>query len=80
MGRRVFLINFVDFWNGFNPHDSFIMKILEQCYDVRIVEDPDYLFCSVFSNTCIFYDCTNILYSVENHCHNFNNYYYVIGF
>ena len=75
-------INFIDFWDGFKPEDSFIYRILSQHYNIIISENPDYLFCSVFGDNHLKYsdDCIKILYSGENFCADYNVYDYALDF
>ena len=35
-------------WPGFTPDELAIYRILKKYYDVQIVEDPDYVICSIF--------------------------------
>ncbi len=73
-------IKFVDWWDTFNPENNLMYKILKNNYDVQISDDPDYLFCSVYSKEFMQYDCVKILYSAENFAPDFNLYDYAIGF
>jgi len=42
--KRVIKINFTDFWKGFDKENNYFVKLLSQLYDVRISEEPDFLF------------------------------------
>lgn len=74
-------INFCDFWDNFDVNNNFFRDILSDKYKIEISEDPDYLFCSVFSNS--FFNNNNavrILYTGEYQVPDFNLYDYAIGF
>ena len=73
-------INFVDFWNGFNPSDNFIFNALKRRYEIELAEHPDYLFFSVFGEEHLRYDCVKIFYTGENQSPDFNIADYAIGF
>ena len=71
-------LNFVGFWNGFNPETNLLYKIICKYYDVEISEDPDYIICSVFpdKNGHFYPYCkcpqVRIMYSGENFIPDFN--------
>lgn len=73
-------IKFVDWWDTFNPEMNLMYKILKKNYDVQISDNPDYLFCSVYSKEFMKYDCVKIIYSAENFAPDFNLFDYAIGF
>lgn len=73
-------IKFVDYWENHHIEKDPIFNILCKFYDVQICDDPDYIFCSVFSDEHFNYDCIKILYTAENIVPDFNLYDYGIGF
>lgn len=73
-------IKFVDFWDDFVPEKSLFYKLLTKHYDIELSETPEYLFCSVFGDEHLKYDCVKIFYTGENQCPDFNLYDYAIGF
>lgn len=73
-------INFSDFWPGFENNNLFL-KFLEQHFPVKIDDDPDYLFYSVYGNRHLNYDSSvKILYTGENLVPDFNLCDYAMGF
>ena len=47
--RKTVKIKFVGFnWPGFTPEENIVYRILEKYYDVVIMDDPDYIICSIF--------------------------------
>ena len=78
------VIGFSDFWNGFDPKNNAIYRLLSKKYKV-IIEDPSsnniqYLFYSAFGNEFLSHDCIRIFVTGENLCPNFNLCDYAIGF
>lgn len=73
-------INFVDFWDDFVPTESLFYQLLAQHYEIELSPAPDYLFCSVFGDEHLKYDCVKIFYTGENQFPDFNLYDYAIGF
>lgn len=67
-------IKFVGFWNGFNPELNPIYTILKKHYNVQIVDDPDYIICSMFGEPYEYcqYPQIRIMYSGENYVPDFN--------
>lgn len=67
-------IKFVGFWNGFNPEQNIIYQILKKHYDVKIVDDPDYVICGVFGVPYEYlkYPQIRIMDSGENYVPDFN--------
>ena len=62
-------IGFTAFWEGFDPHDNFFVRLLSRRYAVEVCADPDFLI-----HSCIGrgrhdhrrYGCTRIFFSGEN--------------
>lgn len=77
---RKIKINYVDWWDGFNPKKYLINDILKKYYDIEISNEPDYIFCSVYSQNYRLYDCIRIFYTGENMSADFNSFDYAIGF
>lgn len=73
-------VKYLDWWDGFAPEDYLINTILEKYYDIVETDDPDYIFCSMYSKRALDYDCVRIFYSGENFCPDFNLFDYAIGF
>ena len=46
--KKKIKINFKYFWEGFDPEDNFFINLLRKQYDVKISDNPDFLFYSVF--------------------------------
>ena len=67
-------------WNGFNPDDYIINKLMSKYFDIDETDAPDYVIGSVYSKEALKYDCIRILYTGENFCPDFNLYDYAIGF
>ena len=81
MSKRVIKIDFVDFWPNFDKRDNYFYNILKKYYDIEIVDQPDYVFCSCFSQKHFAYqDCVKIYYTGENIIPDFNLYDYSMGF
>lgn len=73
-------IKFVDFWDDFVPENNIFYQLLCEHYDVELSDDPEYIFCSVFGEEHLSYDCVKIFYTGENQCPDFNIYDYALGF
>lgn len=73
-------IKFVDFWDDFVPEQSLFYQLLSECYEIELTDTPDYIFCSVFGEEHLHYDCVKIFYTGENQCPDFNLYDYAMGF
>ena len=56
-------IRFVDFWDDFVPEKSLFYQLLSKKYEIELSETPDYLFCSVFGDEHLHYDCVKIFYT-----------------
>ena len=67
-------IKFVGFWDNLDPEENIIYQILKKHYDVQIVDDPDYVICSVFGVPYEYcrYPQVRIMYSGENYIPDFN--------
>ncbi len=74
-------IDFVDFWPDFVKTDNYFINRLRKYYEVEISPQPDYVFCSVFSDKHLKYaDCVKIFFTGENIIPDFNLYDYGMGF
>lgn len=73
-------IKFVDFWEGFDSNNNFIVDSLKKIYDIEISDAPDYLFYSCFGHDFLKYDCVRIFYTGENVVPDFRMCDYAIGF
>ena len=74
-------IQFVDFWSGFVPEESFLYRALERHYRVVLSDKPDYLFYSCGGYRHLDYpDAIRIFYTGENMVPDFNVCDYGIGF
>lgn len=67
-------IKFVGFWESFNPELNIIYQTLKKYYKVEIVDDPDYIICSMFGVPYEYcnYPQVRIMYSGENYVPDFN--------
>ncbi len=81
-------VGFADFWESYLPEDSCFLRILRKYFDVEVIDtrtptakdNVEYLFCSVFSQNFLDFDCIRIFYTGENIIPDFNLYDYAIGF
>ncbi len=78
-------VKFVDFWPYFNPNDNFLLRALQNKYDVTVLdssnETPDILFCSAFGHKHFQYPGSiKIYFTGENDVPNFNYYDYALSF
>lgn len=73
-------IGFSDFWDNFDERNNLFYQLLSKHYIVTLSEQPDYLFCSVFGNKHLDYNCIKIFYTGENQAPDFNIIDYAIGF
>lgn len=88
MERKKIRIGFTDFWKGYVPEYSYIVKILKRYYDVDILDTEnlderqriEYLFYSCYSQNYLDFDCIRIFYTGENLIPDFNLCDYAIGF
>lgn len=67
-------------WQGFNPDDYIINKILNKYFEMEQSDTPDYIIGSVYSKEALKYEGIRIFYTGENICPDFNMYDYAIGF
>lgn len=79
-GLRKIKIQYVGWWDTFQPDLYSINQILKKHYDVVISDEPDYVFCSLYSKDLLKYDCIRIFYTGENVIPDFNLFDYCIGF
>lgn len=77
-------IAFTDFWIGFDPQEHFLYKILQDNFDVVLVEaeeNPDILIYSIFGDQNLFIDAKiRVYYTGENDVPDFNKCDYAISF
>ncbi len=79
-------VKFVDFWNGFNCHDNFLLNALRHKHNVTVLsqesnEIPKILFCSAFGIEHLKHShCIKIYFTGENDVPDFNFYDYAISF
>lgn len=68
-------VKFVGYWDNFHPDGQLIYEIMKKYYDVKIVEDADYVICSSCGDTlykfCL-YPQVRIFTSGENFTPDFN--------
>lgn len=79
-GLRKIKIQFAGWWDTFQPDTYIITQLLKRHYDVVISDEPDYVFCSLYSKEFLKYDCVRIFYTAENVTPDFNLFDYCIGF
>jgi alpha(1,3/1,4) fucosyltransferase len=73
-------INFVDFWDDFNPRNNKFYSILSKKFNVILDDNPEYIFYSVFGFKHLNYDCVKIFYTGEQVSADFDLCDYAIGF
>ncbi len=78
-------VGFVDFWSGFDSNNNFLLRALQNKYDVTVLESPkespDFLFCSAFGHKHFQYpNSIKIYFTGENDVPNFNYYDYALSF
>ena len=77
-------VKMVDWYEGFNPENDGIIKLLKKKYNVVFSENPDYVIGSVYGETmsknALKYDAVRVFWTGESVCPNFNFYDYAIGF
>lgn len=82
--KRTVKVQFLDYWADFpqKQEEYLILKLLRKHYDVRICEDPDYVFFSVMGETHwrVPDHCIKIFHTGENLVPDFNACDYAIGF
>lgn len=66
--------------NNGHVYGHYILNVLRRHYNVRFVDDPDYLFFHEASEDYLDYDCIRIFFASENITPNFNFCDYAIGF
>ena len=82
--KKTIRIQFMDYWADFpQTRESYlILQLLRKHYDVKICNDPDYVFFSVFGETHwgVPDRCVKIFHTGENLVPDFNACDYAIGF
>ena len=67
--RPTIRLQFVGFWDGFDPHDNFFTRLLGGRYRLELCDDPEYIiFAYVGKRRRDYrrYDCVRIFYTGEN--------------
>jgi len=62
-------LQFVGFWDGFDPYDNYFMRLLGQRYHVELCDDPDFIIFSYVGKRRREYrrwKCVRIFYTGEN--------------
>lgn len=77
---RTIKIQYAGWWDTFQWETYSITQILKKHYDVVISDEPDYVFCSLYSKELLKYDCIRVFYTGENVIPDFNLFDYAIGF
>lgn len=77
---RSIRIKFVDNWLELDPGDNVFVEALSHRYDVRLSDDPEYLFYSCHGVEHLEYDVPRIFYTQENLRPDFNSCDYALGF
>ena len=70
---------FVDFWPSFDPQANVLMEILKRHFDVRLVDDPDFVVYSNFGYAHLDHDVPRVFYTSENLRPDFNECDYALG-
>lgn len=65
MKKRI-LINFCDFWGGFDPDENYFIDLLREDFEPILSPDPDFLIYSVFGNRHVGFRGKKICYIGEN--------------
>lgn len=73
-------IQFIGFWNSFDPQNNEFTDILRKKYDVEISENPEYLIYSGFGVGHLKKECVRIFFTGEAITPNFNECDYAIAF
>lgn len=79
-------VAFVDFWDGFEADNNFILDILRKHYNVEIIKEVhrknevQYLFYSCMGKEHLQYQCIRIFFTGENFVPDFNICDYAMGF
>jgi len=73
-------VKYIGWWDGFQAERYSIHEILGKHYEIELSDEPEYVFCSVYTNEYLEYDCLRIFYTGENVCPDFNLFDYAIGF
>ena len=61
--KRVIKLDFADFWPGFDKEDNYFVNLLSPHYDVRIVNDPEFVVYSNFGKEYRKYRCVRVFYT-----------------
>lgn len=78
---RTIKLKYTDYYDGFDPREHVLVKLLEKHYKIEWSDDPDYLIYGVFGDENIRYnDCVKIFYTGEDLCPDFNLCDYGIGY
>ena len=77
---RTIKVAYKDWWEGFCPEEYIYNEILSKHYNLEISEDPDYIFCSLYSFDCLKYDAVRIFTTGDNYTPDFNIYDYALAF
>jgi len=62
-------LGFAGFWDSFDPHDNFFIRLLAGRYDITVCDRPDYLIHSCIGrgrHAHLDHDCVRIFYTGEN--------------
>jgi hypothetical protein len=57
---------FADFWEGFEPRENYLFRLIDKHYEIDLEGKPDYLIYSGFGKTHRGYDCVKIFWTGEN--------------
>ena len=80
--KRIIKLQFMDFWEEFNPEEHIFLKALREHYKVEISDDPEYVIYSNFSqeHLLIGHKAVKIFYIGENETPDFNLCDYALAF
>lgn len=72
--KQVKRIKFVGYWDNFDYRNQLFYNILSKHFEVRIVDDPDYIICNIFGNPYEYckYPQVRIMNVSENYIPDFN--------
>jgi len=78
--KRTVKVAYTDWWAGFSPEKFVYNEILSKYYNIEVSDNPDYVFCSLYSYDCLKYDAIRIFYTGDNYVPDYNIYDYAISF
>ena len=59
-------VGFSDYFKGFDPHNHYLLRLLQERYRFEVCDDPDFLIYFSYSNNFRKYRCMRIFWTGEN--------------